>query len=423
MKKIYSMALLLVAFLTFPFFAKAQDVMVNVSVSNGECLKNGTTAGTTAGHYFKLWKAKGEVAVTITTANNDMWIAADAASIHFYNRSFTITAPAGYTLKSYRFDFQGFEGNSNTYTKRLTMSVTPSGATEVKCAATEASATVSAEVGGKNTASFTVSGNGNIVPGNFVVTLTKNNPDEKSLQPFVPTTVTNGQFAENTMWYVMHVRSTSLQAKYEGDSDISLVAQRKPLTDDAYLWCFVGDKTTGYKVYNKAAGATKVLNAGTKTNQTSPVFEADNAQASRWYFTSSASAILADSTSVYMTASDDQNATLNDFGGNKKLLYWTGGKDVGSTMVFCDAATIDSAASVIDKAQTTIVFDNQMSKVPYRIPALAKTADGKLILVVDYRYSKADIGNGPLDLRYKISLDNGKTGAKNKRTLAMAMRH
>lgn len=63
------------------------------------------------------------------------------------------------------------------------------------------------------------------------------------------------------------------------------------------------------------------------------------------------------------------------------------------------------------KFQKEIVFDNQNSEVPYRIPAIAKNRKGDLITVADYRYTKADIGvvkNGKLDLRYRIK--DGKTG-------------
>lgn len=69
-----------------------------------------------------------------------------------------------------------------------------------------------------------------------------------------------------------------------------------------------------------------------------------------------------------------------------------------------------------------IVFDNANSVVPYRIPAIAKSKDGNLIAVSDYRYSKADIGmakNGKLDLRYRIKdAATGKWG--DVKTLAAA---
>lgn len=47
--------------------------------------------------------------------------------------------------------------------------------------------------------------------------------------------------------------------------------------------------------------------------------------------------------------------------------------------------------------------------VPYRIPAIAKTNAGALVAVADYRFCRADIGFGHIDLHCRISNDNGKS--------------
>ncbi|MBQ5626637.1 MAG: exo-alpha-sialidase, partial [Bacteroidaceae bacterium] len=50
--------------------------------------------------------------------------------------------------------------------------------------------------------------------------------------------------------------------------------------------------------------------------------------------------------------------------------------------------------------------------IPYRIPAIATAKNGNIIAVADYRHSRADIGmatNGRIDLRARISKDNGET--------------
>ena len=47
--------------------------------------------------------------------------------------------------------------------------------------------------------------------------------------------------------------------------------------------------------------------------------------------------------------------------------------------------------------------------IPYRIPAIAKTIDGSLVAVADYRFCRADIGYGHIDLHCRISEDNGKS--------------
>lgn len=58
------------------------------------------------------------------------------------------------------------------------------------------------------------------------------------------------------------------------------------------------------------------------------------------------------------------------------------------------------------------VFPCAGSEIPYRIPAITTASNGDIIAVADYRYSRADIGmanNGRIDLRGRISKDNGKT--------------
>ena len=54
----------------------------------------------------------------------------------------------------------------------------------------------------------------------------------------------------------------------------------------------------------------------------------------------------------------------------------------------------DSAANTELPGYT--VFDNS-GAVPYRIPAIGTAANGDLVAVADYRYSKADIGSGRVD--------------------------
>lgn len=72
-------------------------------------------------------------------------------------------------------------------------------------------------------------------------------------------------------------------------------------------------------------------------------------------------------------------------------------------------------ADKVDNAHTVTVFDNALSEVPYRIPALAQTRDGRLLADCDYRLSRSDIGysNKPgvyrIDNVMKVSSDNGRT--------------
>lgn len=47
--------------------------------------------------------------------------------------------------------------------------------------------------------------------------------------------------------------------------------------------------------------------------------------------------------------------------------------------------------------------------VPYRIPAIATAYDGSLVVAADFRFTRADIGGGRLDLHLRRSVDQGKT--------------
>ena len=62
------------------------------------------------------------------------------------------------------------------------------------------------------------------------------------------------------------------------------------------------------------------------------------------------------------------------------------------------------------RKKSTDIFRTWLSEdVPYRIPAIAKTQSGNLVAVADYRFCRADIGYGHIDLHCRISEDNGKT--------------
>lgn len=527
MRKFYSLLFLLVL---LPLAATAQTE-IEISPTTGTCVRTGSSANndvTTTGIYFSRWTSDAEnPSLTLSTGANDMWLDTDLAHTHYCSgKTFTLTAQSGYVITGYSFDFDGYEGVALS-TTRIAVSVTPAGRDEVAGSATQA---VRVSVSGLETVStsFKVETGGNILISNFKVQLEK---APTTLQPFVPTTLVNGGFAPGTHWYTMSVKSLSGQAYYESDSSIKL-AGRNPLTQtDADLWCFVGDRANGYKVYNKKAGAGKVLVADTVaiTEAAVPTFMAESDMQTQhtavWVFDQSASQLSTEDgdVSVYMRPyTTTSSYAVNNFGGQGQLKFWSG-RDIGSSVLFqlppvldylvdltegalegatwtsaytdpalvvsgltasgsqlsasqtvqlqaaegfvisgysfdsVDGVTVTpahgslstasgtvsvtgldanttsftlSAAATLqnfhvtvtkyvpeDMAHTVKVFDNASSSVPYRIPALAKKANGDLVLVVDYRYSKADIGNGPVDLRYKISTDNGRTWGSEQTNL------
>ena len=68
-----------------------------------------------------------------------------------------------------------------------------------------------------------------------------------------------------------------------------------------------------------------------------------------------------------------------------------------------------------NRSQARGVFNNDVSAVPFRIPALAVTRDGRILAVCDYRISKTDIGysnrNGLFQINevMRTSADGGRT--------------
>ncbi len=66
-------------------------------------------------------------------------------------------------------------------------------------------------------------------------------------------------------------------------------------------------------------------------------------------------------------------------------------------------------ATVPPEPQFEIFPTPSTSAIPYRIPAIATAYDGTVVAVADYRFSRADIGSGRIDLHIRRSHDNGET--------------
>ena len=57
----------------------------------------------------------------------------------------------------------------------------------------------------------------------------------------------------------------------------------------------------------------------------------------------------------------------------------------------------------------TELYTTLPKAIPYRIPAIAQTCKGALVVVSDYRYCGSDIGFGRVDLHARLSADGGNT--------------
>ncbi|MBQ7540541.1 MAG: exo-alpha-sialidase [Bacteroidaceae bacterium] len=158
--------------------------------------------------------------------------------------------------------------------------------------------------------------------------------------PFRTTTLTgSGEFADDTPWYTMTIGANSYAISYQGNvSYMSLGSKLETVTDND-LWCFVGDDTNGYHIYNKAAGPDKMLAAPTTMQGTTgsgsypnllATTEAEsNGNTATWMFSSSSD--IADAAGLYMYEKGYESNKVNNRSG--VLAFWTGGQDAGSTIV------------------------------------------------------------------------------------------
>ena len=155
--------------------------------------------------------------------------------------------------------------------------------------------------------------------------------------PFETTTIEGGQFAAGTRWYTLQISTNGFHISNPGnDGAIQLVRTTTEL-DDKDLWCFVGTPETGYRIYNKATGTSKVLTAPkTMEGQAgggSLVTLRDVAEAATydadWKFEKSTD-LGADKPAVYMYPSGQPSHKVNN--RDARFSFWTGGKDHGSSL-------------------------------------------------------------------------------------------
>ena len=165
----------------------------------------------------------------------------------------------------------------------------------------------------------------------------------------------------NATWYFMNLKPQDGGKWYlgyeAGQTFIPLGNDQKALPadgQDAFLWAFVGNPFDGYKIMNKAAGATMILSSSTNTS--------DGNTGAKTYPLLTSSADL-DGKNTYWIPTASSYATngfflaQKDYSSNKmnardgKLAYWNGGADAGSTFqvtTLADFANYDFATLLSD---------------------------------------------------------------------------
>ena len=147
---------------------------------------------------------------------------------------------------------------------------------------------------------------------------------------------TNGTFAEGTKWQLLTISNKYL---YYTDDNTSIKVTEGYNYEDKYWWTFTKGSNGKLTIYNKAAGATKVLAAGEVTGNngdgTCPKFVSKEnkpeGQTSEW--TPRTSTNISGKDGFYLSLGDTEANTMNlrNIGGTNQLSFWTTGKDQGST--------------------------------------------------------------------------------------------
>lgn len=112
------------------------------------------------------------------------------------------------------------------------------------------------------------------------------------------------------------------------------------------LWCVTGNPFDGFKLYNKAAGAGKILSSGNPTGAdatTYPILVDETAvpdgNNTTWDITPSTS--ISGVNGFYIARHGEASNRMNLRNG--KLAYWTGGADAGSTFRVLDVQDLYAA--------------------------------------------------------------------------------
>ena len=163
---------------------------------------------------------------------------------------------------------------------------------------------------------------------------------------------TSNSFAEAN-WYFLTVHSDRYVMTNNGSAaSINLSSTKLNTSDyDANLWCFVGNAFTGFKIYNKAAGADRILSSSTATadgntgGSTYPVLTSTSDLSGKneyWALTTGNS--INGETGFYLSQQGYSQNRMNRRGST--LAYWTGGADAGSTFLVA-AESADAARTIM----------------------------------------------------------------------------
>lgn len=182
------------------------------------------------------------------------------------------------------------------------------------------------------------------IEGTVTTDVTTYNVDATFDGPFaISPAPEGGTFADGTTWYALGLHNAPYYLHdTNGAESMELGAGQQTIDAstnaafDAQMWCFVGDPFDGFKLYNKAAGAGKILSSSTTMSGqngggTCPILVDETAlpdgNNTTWDVTSSTN--ISGVNGFYIAQHGLASNCMNLRDG--RLAYWTGGADDGST--------------------------------------------------------------------------------------------
>ena len=170
---------------------------------------------------------------------------------------------------------------------------------------------------------------------------------EPSNIPFVPTAVVDGELAKSRLWYLMRITETGLLIYDNAGAEYVSLGRVLSTYEDKDLWCFAGDDANGYAIYNKNAGAGKVLASsknmtttagfGGTGGSTYPTMQDENSLPTdyigSWDFEPSDKIANVDGWFMRLHGT---SFAVNNFAGSERnrLAFWAEGTDANSTLQF-----------------------------------------------------------------------------------------
>lgn len=169
--------------------------------------------------------------------------------------------------------------------------------------------------------------------------------------PVRTTTVSGTTFAQETPWYYLRIGNERYRISSNRNNPFITLGGPNNMSSDENFWCFEGNETDGYKIYNMNAGTKLALAAPTKmlgetgAESYAILKDADNpgeGYTNRWDITASSNI----AGTYYIAEHGIAANKLNNRG--RKLAFWNGGVGAGSSISIVPQVALEKSTATID---------------------------------------------------------------------------